>query len=92
MRLCLLKQVQTSGQPLPVATLQQALPSGDLETARRTRKRDRPTNEVVVDPRWTLKQKLAVLTQDIELLTQEVQSRIAPHTSLKLPLLLFAEW
>lgn len=50
-----------------------AMTEGD-EAARRGRKRERQSSEVVVDARWALKQKLAALTQDIELLTQEVTS------------------
>ena len=50
----------------------QTTTEGD-ESARRARKRERSNSEVVVDPRWSLKQKLAALTQDIELLTQEVR-------------------
>ena len=42
------------------------------ESARGGRKRERQSSEGILDARWSLKQKLAALTQDIELLTQEV--------------------
>lgn len=59
------QRLQPSGQPA----------EGE-DAARRGRKRERPSTDVVVDSRWTLKQKLAALTQDIELLTQEVQNPV----------------
>lgn len=48
------------------------------EANRRGRKRERPSSEVVVDTRWALKQKLAAVSQDIELLTQEVKQHALP--------------
>lgn len=53
--------------------MQQQIQMLEGEEARRGRKRERSSSEVVVDGRWLLKQKLAALTQDIELLTQEVR-------------------
>ncbi len=53
------------------------------EAARRGRKRERSGSEVIVEPRWSLKQKLAGLTQDIELLTQEVRFQFCPCFLLK---------
>lgn len=56
--------------------LQPGQPSeGDI-AMRNNRKRERPASEAVVDTRWALKRKLAVLSQDIELLTEEVHAKI----------------
>ena len=46
--------------------------------ARKGRKRERPAGEAVDDSRWTLKRKLAALSQDIETLTQEVSPPVPP--------------